>query len=146
MSDLFSHGSHLFKAMSLFITLKGRVCVYEWVFVYVCVWGGRRFSTPFYIGSEVYYFLFAFLHTNLLMNIGIKHVFSCINIRQVPWAVLKTKAGGRGFQHLPRDLANALIKHVRSLLLHKSENISRYFLHYFVLPFHWCHANAIITD
>ena len=38
-------------------------------------------------------------------NIGIKHGFSCINIR-----------------HLPRDLANvyALKNHVRSLLLHKN--------------------------
>ena len=36
----------------------------------------------------------------------IKHVFSCINIRQVSWEVLKTEAEGRGFQHLPRDLAN----------------------------------------
>ena len=26
--------------------------------------------------------------------IGIKHGFSCINIRQVPWEVLKTKAEG----------------------------------------------------
>ena len=48
--------------------------------------------------------------------------FSCINIRQVPREVLKTKAGGRGFQHLPRDLVNvnALKNHVRSLLLHKN--------------------------
>ena len=38
--------------------------------------------------------------------IGIKHGFSCINIRQVPREVLKTEAEGRGFQHLPRDLAN----------------------------------------
>ena len=55
-------------------------------------------------------------------NIGIKHGFSCINIRQVPWEMLKTEAGGRGFQHLSRDLANvnALKKHVRSLLLHKN--------------------------
>ena len=55
-------------------------------------------------------------------NIGIKHGLSCINIRQVPWEVLKTEAEGRGFQHLPRDLANvnALINHVRSLLLHKN--------------------------
>ena len=55
-------------------------------------------------------------------NIGIKHGFSCINICQVQWEVLKTEAGGRGFQHLPRDLANviALEKHVRSLLLHKN--------------------------
>ena len=52
--------------------------------------------------------------------IGIKHGFSCINIRHVPWEELKTEAEGRGFQYLPRDLANAnaLKKHVRSLLLH----------------------------
>ena len=58
----------------------------------------------------------------LSVNIGIKHGFSCINIRQVPREVLKTEAGGPGFQHLPRDLANvnALKKHVRSLLLHKT--------------------------
>ena len=51
-------------------------------------------------------------------TIGIKHGFSFINIRQVPWEVLKTEAEGRGFQHLPRDLANinALKNHVRSLL------------------------------
>ena len=55
-------------------------------------------------------------------NIGIKHGFSCINICHVPWEVLKTVARGRGFQHLPRDLANgnALKNHVRSLLLHKN--------------------------
>ena len=49
-------------------------------------------------------------------------VFSCINIHQVPREVLNTEASGLGFQHLPRDLANvnALKKHVRSLLLHKS--------------------------
>ena len=47
-------------------------------------------------------------------NIGIKHGFSCINIRQVPWEVLKTEAEGHGFQYLPRDLANvnALKNHV----------------------------------
>ena len=56
-------------------------------------------------------------------NIGIKHGFLCItirqvpweklkteagsiNIRQVPWEMLKTKTGGRGFQQLPRDLVN----------------------------------------
>ena len=54
--------------------------------------------------------------------IGIKHGLSCINIRQIPWEVLKTEAEGRSFQHLPRDLANinALKNHVRSLLLHKN--------------------------
>ena len=40
--------------------------------------------------------------------------FQCINIRQVPWEVLKTEAEGRGFQHLPRDLAN-MKNHVWSL-------------------------------
>ena len=40
--------------------------------------------------------------------IGIRHGFSCINIRQIPWEVLKTEAGGSGFQHLPRDLANVI--------------------------------------
>ena len=33
-------------------------------------------------------------------------IFQCINIRQVPWGVLKTASFGLGFQHLPRDLAN----------------------------------------
>ena len=48
------------------------------------------------------------------INIGIKHGFSYINIRQVPWEVLKTKAEGHSFQHLPRDLGNvnALKNHV----------------------------------
>ena len=68
-----------------------------------------------------------------------QHGFSCINIRQVP----RTS--------VPPDLANgnALKNHVRSLLLHKNENIcyiSRYFLHYFVSLFHRCLANAISTD
>ena len=47
-------------------------------------------------------------------NIGIKHGFSCINIHQVLWKVLKSEARGLGFQHLPRDLANvnALKNHV----------------------------------
>ena len=60
--------------------------------------------------------------TKSVLSIGITHGFSCINIRQVPREVLKTEAGGRGFQHLPRDLANvnALKNHVRSLLLHKN--------------------------
>ena len=39
-------------------------------------------------------------------NIGIKHGFPCINVCQVPREMLKTEAEGRGFQQLPRDLAN----------------------------------------
>ena len=38
--------------------------------------------------------------------IAIEHGFQCINIRPVPWEVLKTAAFGLGYQHLPRDLAN----------------------------------------
>ena len=54
--------------------------------------------------------------------IGIKHGFLCINIRQVPWEVLKTEAGGRGFQHLPRAPANVNVLkiHIRPPLLHKN--------------------------
>ena len=67
-----------------------------------------------------------------MLTIVIKHGFPCINIRQVPREVLKTKAGGRGFQHLPRDLANvnALKKPCSiAIIAQKTENIcyiSRY--------------------
>ena len=85
------------------------------------------------------------------MIIGIKHGFSCIIIRQVPWEVLKTEAEGCGFQHLTRDLANvnALKKTFDRYYCIKTENICyilRYFLHYFVSPFHQCLANVISTD
>ena len=43
---------------------------------------------------------------DLIFNIGIKHGFPCINVCHVPRVMLKTVAEGRGFQHLPRDLAN----------------------------------------
>ena len=83
--------------------------------------------------------------------IGIKHGFSCINICEVPREVLKTEAGGRSFQHLLRDLANVM--HGKTMFDRyyciKTKNIcyiSGYFLHYFVLPCHWCLANAISTD
>ena len=39
-------------------------------------------------------------------NIGIKHDFPFINIDKVSREVLKTEGEARGFQHLPRDLAN----------------------------------------
>ena len=87
----------------------------------------------------------------IMNNIGIKHGFSYINIRQVPREVLKTEAGGRGFQHLSRDPANvnALKTMFDRYYCIKAENICyilRSFLHYFVSPFHWCLANAISTD
>ena len=57
------------------------------------------------------------------INIGIKHAFSYISVRQIPRLVLKTsdeavrqvprlvfktsaEAEGQGFQHIPRDLTN----------------------------------------
>ena len=42
----------------------------------------------------------------LIFNIVIKQGFPCINVCQVPREMLQTEAEGRGFQHLPRDLAN----------------------------------------
>ena len=48
--------------------------------------------------------------------IAIEHGFQCINIRQVPWEVLKNAAFDLSFQHLPRDLANVNANHVWSLL------------------------------
>ena len=33
-------------------------------------------------------------------------VFHALTFAKVPWEMLKTEAVGRGFQHLPRDLAN----------------------------------------
>ena len=87
-----------------------------------------------------------------ILNMGIKHGYPWINIRQFPREVMKTEAGGCGFQHLPRDLANvnALKNHVRPLYYCiKTENIcyiARYFLHYFVSSFHRCLANASSTE
>ena len=45
-------------------------------------------------------------HQLSLYIIAIKHVFPCINVCQVLRELLKTKAEGRGFRQLPRDLAN----------------------------------------
>ena len=53
----------------------------------------------------------------LKFNIGIKHVFFMHLLRKVPREVLKTKAGGRGFQHLPRNLANVNALKTRSIAI-----------------------------
>ena len=69
-------------------------------------------------------------------NIGIKHDFPFINIRKVPREVLKIEGEARGFQHLPRDLANVneWQNHVWSLLLHKFKDntpkIEKMFAHF----------------
>ena len=56
------------------------------------------------------------------VNIGIKHGFHALTFARSRGRCLKPEAEGRGFQHLPRDLANvnAFKNHVRSLLLHKN--------------------------
>ena len=81
--------------------------------------------------------------------IGIKHGFSCINICQVrgrcwkPWleaAVFNTSLGSWRMW-IKKNMFDCYY-------CIKTENIcyiSRYFLHYFVSPFHWCLANAIST-
>ena len=53
---------------------------------------------------------------------GYIHLYQCNNIGIKMGFHALTFAKGRGFQHLPRDLANfnALKTHVRSLLLHKN--------------------------
>ena len=68
-------------------------------------------------------------------------------------ALTFARSRGRCWKPKPEDLANvnALTKkkHVRSFDRYyciKTENISRYFLHYFVWPVHRCLANAISTD
>ena len=77
-------------------------------------------------------------------NIGIEHGFTCINIRQVPWEVLKTEAEGCGFQHLPRNLenVNALKNHVRSLLLQKNW---KHLLHFSLFLALFCFAFSPIS-
>ena len=56
-------------------------------------------------------------------------VFQCINIRQVPWEVLKTMAFGLGFKHLPRDLRMlmhekpCLIPVLYAACLHSSDDL-----------------------
>ena len=79
----------------------------------------------------------------LYPNIGIKHGFSSINIRQVPWEVLKTEARGCSFQHLLRDLGNvnALKNHVQSLLLHKN---LKHLLHFTLFHALFCLAFSLM--
>ena len=64
---------------------------------------------------------------------------------------MKTEAGGCGFQHLPRDLANvyAFKNHVRSLFCMKIEiicYISRYFLHYILFRLFTDVSRTISTE
>ena len=91
----------------------------------------------------------ATLEKKLYFSIGIKHGFSCINICQVPWEVLKTEA----FVFNTSQGNWRMLMHWKTMFDRyyciKTGNIcyiSRYFLHYFVSPFHRCLANVISTD
>ena len=86
----------------------------------------------------------------MVISIGIKHGFSCINIRQVPREVLKTRQKAAVFNTSRRTwrmLMRSKTMFDRYYCI-KTENIcyiSRYFLHYFVSPFHRFLANVIST-
>ena len=60
----------------------------------------------FFVCYFFFFFFFFFFFVQFLCNNSDRTFFQCINIRQVPWEVLKIAASGLGFQHLPRDLAN----------------------------------------
>ena len=83
--------------------------------------------------------------SDVFYNIGIKHGFLCINIRQVPWEVLKFEARGQGTWRMLMHWKTMFDRYYWVNI----ENIcylSRYFLHYFDSPFRRCLANAISTD
>ena len=81
------------------------------------IYAACKFSQLFssLVLKELIYFYFANGNTRVAVTLEgvsiyrIKHGFSCINVCQVPREVLKTEAEGRGFQHLPRDLANVYV-------------------------------------
>ena len=107
--------------------------------------------TDFYLFFFFFFFFFFFLVRFIsslrgvwfIINIGIKHGFSCINIRQVKWEVLKTEAEEtwRVLMHWNTMLDRCIcIKTVHICY------VLRYSLHYFVSPLRRCLANAISTD
>ena len=76
-------------------------------------------------------------------NIGIKHGFSCINIRQVPWEMLKAAVFNTS-QGTWRMLMHWKTMFDRYYCIKNWKHLL-HFLHYFVLPFHRCPANAVFT-
>ena len=80
----------------------------------------------------------------MIDNKGIKHVFTCINIRWVPREVLKIEGEARGFQHRPRNPANvnarkSMFDRYYCIKVSKKSILEGYFdvlfWHYFVLIF-----------
>ena len=105
------------------ITKHDAVHAYIYIFIYIMrdlmhafvkigTWNILKYDRFFFISEIVKHDgtivrpCECFVLVRQVVTIGIKHGFSCIIVCQVPREVLKTEAEGRGFQHLPRDLAN----------------------------------------
>ena len=80
-------------------------------------------------------------------------VFQCINIRQVPWEVLKTATSGLGFQHLPRDLANVnswktmFDPYIVDMFENKSKSVNNLILLFCIWPLQYIlHRQLIRTS
>ena len=84
------------------VLMSRQMCYYKWLGNF------NNTESALELGRIIAIIALSFCHIPQTCNIiiGIKHGFSCINIRQVPREVLKTEAGGLNFQQLPRDLAN----------------------------------------
>ena len=69
--------------------------------------------------------IYSEFNSSMKFSIGIKDGFPCINVCKAPSEMLKTEAVCRGFQHLPRDLANVYVleNNISSLLLHKFNDL-----------------------
>ena len=84
------------------VFLQWLECVYQLLLQFPCEF---EFNEAFLV-SRLFTLYFLWLRPTAfyrgLVNIGVKHGFSCINIRQSRGKC----AGGLGFQHLPRDLVN----------------------------------------
>ena len=85
-----------------------------------------------------------FLFNIICLNIGIKPVFLCINIRWVPREVSKTEGAAQEFQHRPRNPANVnarknMFDRYYCIKASKKSILERFFdvlfWHYFVLIF-----------
>ena len=81
---------------------------------------------------------------NKTFNIGIKHGFSCFNIRQVPWETAVFNAS-QGTWRILMHRKNMFDRYY-CITTENNCYISRYFLHFFVSSFHRWLANAISTD
>ena len=90
----------------LFISIDNLTNFYRWAIPYTCFTFVCLCYCLLSVQNTVGGLYNSILFWYSIYNIGIKHGFPCINVCHVPREMLKTEAVGRGFQHLPRDLAN----------------------------------------